>query len=364
MKKWVFRIACRKCTFIGQLRPLGNIREEDDVCFQITRQSLEKASLRILGRRFHKSKNTILKIVHRVTARLPDSRWIAKQFCPSWSGILIFDGKVIRVFDALSTRLKRSSLSEDEVRWLHKMRWLVGVDFGTGDLPHYDLAQSESRIELVIYFKILKSVGYPLKAVVCDGNADIPRAARFVFGKDVVIQLCTRHFIKGLKRLLPADGLSDGTRKRLEKTISLIQSVIESNTIEEAGKNLQNLKLFSSSFRHPLKMQCIKLFQRHKQELCAHFLHPELHLPHTSNDAENLIRQLNQRLKILGRFFSRHYAKDYLNAWALLRRFTPFTDCRGTRRYRNVKAPLELAGCEIKNIDPLKLKHSNRELGR
>jgi len=63
-----------------------------------------------------------------------------------------------------------------------------------------------------------------------------------------------------------------------------------------------------------------------------------------------------QRLKTIGRFYHQTYAKDYLNAWALLRRFTPFTDCRKGRRYRNKKAPLELAGCEIQDIDPMKLK--------
>lgn len=334
---------------------MGNIREDEKECLQITRESLERASVRILARRFRKSKNTILKIVHRVTSVLIDSVSIQKKFLPSWSGVLVFDGKVVRVYDWLTTKLKRSSLSEDERRWMHKMRWLVGVDFGTGDLPHYDLAGSESKIELVVYFKTLKQMGYPLKAVVCDGNQDIPRAAHFVFGKEIVIQLCTRHFIEGLKRLLPEEERTD-VRAKLEKLIRFIQHVIESDTIEDADKHLQNLKSYSLTFRHPIKTQSIKLFKRHKQELCAHFLYPELGLPHTSNDAENLIRQLNQRLKNIGRFFHRHYAKDYLKAWALLRRFTKFTDCRGQRKNRNGKAPLELAGCEIKNIDPLKLK--------
>lgn len=334
---------------------MGNIREDEKECLQITRESLERSSVRILARRFHKSKNTILKIIHRVASTLIDSVSVQKKFLPSWSGILVFDGKVVRVYDWLTTKLKPSSLSEDERRWMHKMRWLVGIDFGTGDLPHYDLAGSESKIELVMYFKTLKSIGYPLKAVVCDGNPDIPMAVHFVFGKDTVIQLCTRHFIEGLKRLLPEEERPD-VRAKLEKLILFIQHVIESDTIENAEKYLQKLKLYSSTFRHPIKSHAIKLFKHHKQELCAHFLHPELGLPHTSNDAENLIRQLNQRLKILGRFFHRHYAKDYLNAWALLRRFTKFTDCRGQRKNRNGKAPLELAGCEIKNIDPLKLK--------
>lgn len=312
--------------------------------------------MRALARRYKKTKKTILRMIHEVTRRLPDSASIQKKFLPLWSGILVFDGKVVRVYDKLGALLKESSLSEDELKWMHKMRWLVGVDFGTGDLPHYDLAQSESKIELVMYFKRLKDIGYPLKALVCDGNPQIPAAMRFVFGEGIVVQLCTRHFIEGLRRLLPPEEETIDTRALLEDLITHIQRVIEADTMEEAHAHLQALKVFAETVIHPFKETFIKLFQQHKNELCAHLLHPELALPHTSNDAENLIRQLNQRLKTWGRFFHRHYTKYYLNAWALFRRFTPFTDCKGERRYRNGKAPLELAGCDIKKIDPLGLR--------
>lgn len=335
---------------------MSRTRITEQLAVKITRESLERASMRALARRYKKTKKTIMRMIHEVTRHLPDNCFIQKKFLPQWSGILVFDGKVVRVYDKLSTLLKQSSLSEDELRWMHKMRFLVGVDFGTGDLPHYDLAQSESKIELVMYFNTLKDIGYPLKALVCDGNPQIPEAMRFVFGKGIVVQLCTRHFIEGLKRLLPSEEETNDARARLEALIGHIQRMIEADTIEEAHAHLQVLKAFAETVDHPCKKIFIKLFQQHKNELCAHLLHPELGLPHTSNDAENLIRQLNQRLKTWGRFFHRHYAKYYLNAWVLFRRFTPFTDCKGERRCRNGKAPLELAGCEIKNIDPLNLR--------
>ncbi|MFH0830805.1 MAG: hypothetical protein V1895_01975 [Parcubacteria group bacterium] len=40
-----------------------------------------------------------MRIVHGVTADLPDSADIARMFRPTWSGVLVFDGKVIRVYD-------------------------------------------------------------------------------------------------------------------------------------------------------------------------------------------------------------------------------------------------------------------------
>jgi hypothetical protein len=142
---------------------------------------------------------------------------------------------------------------------------------------------------------------------------------------------------------------------QLEELILCIQRVIEADTLEDAGQHLVELHRYSLSCRSPLKRQLLTMFEQAKPQLTAHLLHPEMHLPHTSNDAENLFRQLMLRLRTIGRFAHYRYARDYLNAWALWRRFTPFTDCRGSRKSRNHKAPLELAGCEISNIDFLRL---------
>lgn len=296
-----------------------------------------------------------MRIVHRTTAQLPDSAAITQKFLPLWFGVLVFDGKVVRVYDELATKLDKKHFTDHELKWMHKMRWLCGIDHDTGDLPHYDLAEAESRVELVMYFQKLKSLNYPLKAVVCDGSPEIPRAARFVFGEKIIIQRCTRHFLDDIRRIVASRQISEKEQTEIEKFILLMQRVIEADTMEEAGENMALLQKYSTRWKSSLKHEVLNLFTQTKKELLAHLLHPELNLPHTTNDIESLFKQLNLRLKSMGRFYRFQYAKDYLNAWALLRRFTPFTDCRGKRRYRNRKAPLELAGCEIRNIDPLKL---------
>lgn len=355
MRKLVLRIRCDTCNFVGPINSVAHGNRQKNVQFKIVRDSLERASMRILARRYKKTKKVIMKIIHTVTAQLPDSVAIAKQFCPLWSGILVFDGKVVRVFDDATRRMNLAQLSEDEIKWMHKMRWLCGVDYGTGDLPHYALADSENMIDLVIYFQMLKLMKYPLIALVCDGNPLIPRAAKFVFGKQIIVQRCTRHFLEDLRRLLPTDDLQKEERMKLEQLILKIKYVIEADTIEEAGEQLTVLKKYTEQYKSPVSRKMIRLFQKTKVELTAHLIHPELKLPHTSNDIENIFKQLMLRLKTVGRFFHQDYAKNYLNAWALLRRFTPFTDCRGNRRHRNKKTPLQLTGCEIENINPLKL---------
>lgn len=298
-----------------------------------------------------------MRIIHRVCDYLPDTLDIAERFRPQWSGILTVDGKVVRVYDTVIERMDRSKLSEDEITWMHKQRWLVGVDYDTGDLPHHDLVEEEGRIEWVMYFRQLKAIGYPLHTVVSDGNPEIPRAARFVYGAQIIHQLCTRHFTEGLGKLLPPNDEGHRTeRQYLEVLITMMQRVIEAETMEDASERLLDLTTYRRSIRSRTATIMINRLQSSKEELCAHLLHPELKLPHTNNDAENLIRQLNQRLKTISRFMSWRSAREYCNAWALLRRFTPFTDCCKERRNRNGKCPLQLAGVDTSNIDPMKLR--------
>ena len=308
--------------------------------FVVLKDSIERTSMRILARRYHTGKKQIMEIIHRLTAIIKDSVWIAKHFSLTWSGILVFDGKVVKVYDPLSTKLK-GKLSDQELKWMNKQRWLCGIDYGTGDLPHYELAAEESKIDLVMYFKKLKEIGYPLRVLVCDGNEDIAAAAIHVFGDKIIIQLCTRHFIEGLKR--QAEGRTE--EPRIAILITLIQRIIEAKSEAQAVHFLSELKIWKK--RKGLETELIANFKNHAERLGAHLLYPDLKIPHTSNDMENLFKQLMLRIKSIGRFQHWQYARDYLKTWALWRRCTPFTDCRKNRKARNGKAPLELAGAII-----------------
>jgi hypothetical protein len=94
-----------------------------------------------------------------------------------------------------------------------------------------------------------------------------------------------------------------------------------------------------------------------KSVLTTHFRYAgRFFVPRYNNDAENLFRQVNLRLKSWNMFRNKRNAEHYLAAWALSRRFTKFTDCkRGMNKLKNGKAPLELAGVSIDGIDYLSL---------
>lgn len=285
----IARFICKDCarSWVANHSPIVN-----NDSHEVVKESLERASVRILSRRYGIGTKQINNAIHRITDGVKDSIWIAKHFPLNWSGTLIFDGKVVRVYDKLSKQLKEK-LSEQELMWMNKKTWLCGIDYGTGDLPHYDLAEDESKIDLVMYFRALK------------------------------------------------------------KIICAVQRIIEADDLETAGKYLEHLKQINR--RTKTENELVDLFKKYAQKLTAHLLHPELNIPHTSNDIENLFRQLNLRLKTIGRFYRWQYARDYLKAWALLRRFTKFTDCRNGRRWRNGKAPIQIAGANITGIDYLKL---------
>jgi len=316
--------------------------------YQIVRDSLERSSIRILSRRYKTGKKQIMDTVHEVSSGLKSSTWIASHFPLNWSGTLVFDGKYIKTYDKLSKQLK-TKRSKQEIQRMNKSVWLCGIDYGTGDLPHYDLADEETKIDLVMYFQNLKKIGYVLQVLVCDGNKHIPAAAKHVYGEDIIVQLCTRHFIENLKH--HAGKTVD--RPRVQKTINLIQFIIQAKDLEIAGRYLQQLKQIKRKTK--VENELIDLFKKNAEKLTAHLLHPDLNIPHTSNDIENLFKQLNLRTKSISRFNHWRYARDYLKAWALLRRFTPFTDCRKHRRWRNGKAPIEIAGAKVKNVDCLRL---------
>lgn len=319
---------------------------------KLTRDYLERKSMRILGRNVHRSKSTVMKIIHQVCASLKSSVWVAKRFQPKWSGILVVDGKGVKVFDRLVKHIDTSKFSSLEIKRLHRQVWICGVDVGTGDLPHYCLAEEETKIDLVLFFRCLKDeIRYGLRVLVCDGNDDIVQAARKVYGNTFLVQRCVRHYVEGLGYRAGRLGASE--HPRTEELVEDLRHVIVASTFESALRRLTRLK--RKRFTHEAHKQMLEDFYEHFTELTTYLQYPHLNIPKTNNDAETLFRQLNIRLKTVCRLGSFKTSHNYLNAWALMRRFTPFTDCRGKRKSRNKKSPLELAGCDIQGYDYLNL---------
>lgn len=76
--------------------------------------------------------------------------------------------------------------------------------------------------------------------------------------------------------------------------------------------------------------------------------------------AESFNKQLQRRFKTIEAFQtfpqdpSDNTAFNYLNLIRCYLRFKPYTDCRGDRKHRNGKSPLQLCGVKLANKDWLK----------
>lgn len=307
----------------------------------IALESLERASVRILARRHGHSKTTIMNIIHRVTATLANSWDVARRLRPAWGGILVVDGKYVRA------RMLRTLRGDGATRERGLMCFICGVDVWTGDLPHYEIADEETMIDLVLYFQKLKEIGYELRVLVSDGNPDIVRAARKIYGDTLLHQLCTRHYVEGLWRKACEESMHK--EPQTQKFIFTIKRIIEADTLDKAALHLQTLKRMRP--RLPIHRLILADFKKHADALTTHLQRPDLNIPHTSNDMESVFRQLNIRLKSIGQFMHWRHAREYLNAWALLRRFTKFTDCKGKRKIRNGKTPLECAHVNLRGVN-------------
>jgi len=307
--------------------------------------------MRTIARRKHLSKTTVSAAITNAVKTVKDSVWIAKHFNPHWGHVLSVDGKFIRVFNPLAQKFQGSGA---EKKWILKKVWIAGVDILTKDLPHYAVCDGETKIDLYEYFRTLKKdIGYDLRVLVCDGNVETMETARMVYGSSVGIQLCIRHFIEGLK--LIAKG--EGQRKR-KQTENLVGNIWQALAMRKEHDCFSNLKILQAIQETSAQKFIIQNLNSHLYLLTTHFrFHDRYYVPRYNNDAENLFKQLNLRLKSWNMFRSKENAEHYLKIWALMRRCTKFTDCRGDmNRLKNGHAPLELAGVDLTNIDYLNLK--------
>lgn len=278
------------------------------------------------------------------------SIWIAKHLKPKWGHVLSADGKVIRVFNPLAQQFEGSNV---ERTYLLKKTWFAGVDVITKDLPHYKVIDGETKIDVWEYFKTLKKdIRYDLKVLVCDGNFEAMEGVRRVYGSHIGIQLCVRHFIETLK----ATAREEGKTKRKE-TDSLVGSIWQALAMRKEEDCFAHLKTLTTIQETRCQKLIIQSLNRHIFLLTTHFrFHDRYYVPRYNNDAENLFKQLSLRLKSWNMFRNKTNSERYLSAWALARRFTKFTDCRGDmNRLKNGKAPLDLAGITIAGIDYLSL---------
>lgn len=235
---------------------------------------------------------------------------------------------------------------------------VAGVDFN-GDIPLVEYEQApENKSQYMRFFEGLRELEYPLHGLVSDGNPDIYAAARGHFSH-FRYQTCLKHFTRSIDRSF---GYLTVKRRKLDKEYQSelllrdqIYSLIWTKKYEDFLNQYHILK------RKKLKSEnCQRMIAKLKYNLhsiIAHYFDPGLQL--TNNLAENFIKQINRRLKLIEGFQNPKTAEGYLRLLVMYLRFKPYTDARGFNKYRNGKSRLELADVDTKNIDWLKFSQKN-----
>ncbi len=323
---------------------------------EVVRRHLEdNSSYRTIERRNGCTKKTANKIVQEIAKEVKDSHWIATHLKPQWSGVLCFDGTYINVRNEFAEMERRLGYCEDE-RFLHKLIALIGVDFHTRDLPHYAIGDNENMIDLVLYFQQLRENGYPLKALVRDGNKTIETAARKVYAKPIDVQLCHHHFFDKFDTKIAERECSEKERQHILDLKMRVCSIIRIPSIHVSCERMSTFVREKNRFKKSkATSELVEKFIANYEYLVEYLQHPKGWIPTTVNVSENINKQLKDRLNPMCMLQSVQSAENYLKLWCLKRRFQQFTDCKKPFRHLNGKAPLELAKVNIFHLDYLNL---------
>lgn len=253
---------------------------------------------------------------------------ITRKYCGRFCSILLVDGKYIKVG------------SRDR-----KIPVLYGIDYLTHDIPGYRFVPSESYVSWLKFFASLKLSGYTPCVVVCDDNENIRQAADRIF-PGVIIQLCHRHYLANLRKILDTRNESKyrlfvmAIKRLLAKKRSPAELRVVAGRLVEAYRGNQTILYIMADLekRAPLLFGYMR-FKR---------------TPTTTNLIECFNSHLEGRLKTIKGFQTFRSADAWLNAYFLKRRLTPFKDCGHPFKRLNGHCSLEKTLTNIDDLERLK----------
>lgn len=232
---------------------------------------------------------------------LPHCADITRRYSTKYCGILLVDGKYIKVKG-----------------YERKIPVLYGIDYLTHDIPTFIFSQAENYHTCQAFFSSLRLLKYPLQAVVSDDNMNIYLAATAVYPKSLS-QICTNHYKETIRANL-------GVR-RDPTYVPFMRKVEELFAKRRSKEEFAHVagKLFYHFKDDPRCVGVLTDIQRRLPQLTAYMRHR--HIPQTTNLIESYNSHLEGRLKTIKGFESFTHADNWLNAYFLRRRLKKFTDC-------------------------------------
>lgn len=235
----------------------------------------DRSTYRRLGVRWGVSHTTAIRRVQRALEQHKALLTRTKHLLPLCDGICILDGKHIRIQGKL---------------YLLFVAW----DRGLGQPIHFQLKEGGEK-ELW-YWKMLtdlKRIGYVPKGFVSDGILTLKEYLHEAF-EDLPHQRCTVHVF------LAARGKVSGGRKTTERTeefIECLRQILWSNTLTDAKRRFR--KVWNNDQLTRTELLALDLIWPALPEcfVCRDLRWLHLKLPRSSNAIENVMGQVEARLK-------------------------------------------------------------------
>ncbi len=347
-KKRIQRYECKSCKkrFVKR-----ESKERLTIKFKIelTRMHVEeRMSYRVISKRIKEkysmgiSKNTICRAVNEIAKKSKGDIKIREDYRPNWEGYLTVDDKYFSVRG-------------------QKKLILTATD-SSGDLIHTEIYKEVEQRCIDGFMRFIKEhLNYPLKGITTDLDEMLEKSIEKEYGKEIPHQKCLHHALDIVDRIIEfkqkrrayenavktqsSDMLEKKNRyEEAEKIMGLCKSLFYSSTKMESKKIRRQFQRYRDEYT-----KLFEFFGRNLKKLLTHHKHPKI--KKTNNIAENINRQLMRRFKTIESFEKLDYAENYLNLYKNYLRFKPYTDCRGSNRYKNGKSPLEVCGVVLLNKD-------------
>jgi len=371
------RYQCRACRRTFSRRREKRKRYTMGFKREVVRMHVEeRMSYRVISKRVRErygkrvSPRQLCRMVAEVAQTSKSSVEVKLEYKPRWEGYLTVDDKNVRVKGK-------------------KYPSLVAVD-RSGDPLHSEVFEQLNQENVDDFFCYLKDrLRYPFKGITTDLDPMLEKAIRGVISAAIPHQKCLWHAAEAVKETI---GWLATVRasKRLTKKVAELEESLDSRkqSLYNARKRLVQLQTelaevtrayeakhkllerFNPAFsgiwakKRSRSEQLWKAFRRdysstypavvkflatHWEGLLTHQRHPGVKT--TNVMAENINKQFQRRFKTIEAFQSVDSAFDYLNLYRNYLRFKLYTDCRGDRKHRNGRSPLQLCGATIPTTD-------------
>jgi len=276
-------------------------------------------SIRDLAIEHSLSGSQTYRIIKEEMNGLPDNTWLTLKYCNRFCGILVIDGKFVKVRG-----------------YPKKIPFVYGIDYLTHDIPIGVLVPSESTEAFKKLFRLLKTVNYPLRIVVCDDVISSLKPALIYYYPKAKIQLCHTHYLENIRQKLNVRTSQyhvkffNELKKHLfdeHKELKKLSTILRGFIIGSAKEDIVRQEIIMEIWNRRRN-----LFAYKKIQDC----------PNDTNLIELFNSHLNSRLKSIKGFKSFESASRWLNAYLIRRRTRPFTSCEGKFAKLNHKSSLEM----------------------